>query len=97
MQQILEGTFVPPPGTDRPTMILLEEITRIWDKMGAGEVNIVISKEDFQHYWKHAKEHTLSSFSGMHFGHYKAAAHLDFLSKTHALKLSLITAAVSIP
>ena len=49
-QMILEGTFVPPPGTHPPMVILLEEITRFWEKMGEGEVNIVISKEDFQHY-----------------------------------------------
>ena len=45
---ILEGTFVPLPGTDGPTIIILEEIARIWEKKGEGEVNIVISKEDFK-------------------------------------------------
>ena len=88
---ILEGTFVPPPGTHPPTVILLEEIARIWEKMGEGEVDIVISKEDFQYYWRRAKEKTSSSFLGVHFGHYKAAAHLDFLSATLAKKLLLIT------
>ena len=29
---ILEWTFVPPPGTDGPTLIILEEIARIWKK-----------------------------------------------------------------
>ena len=90
-EKILDSTFDPPKGTDGPTVILLEKITRIWKKMGEREVTIAVSKEDFQHYWKRAKERTSSSYSGIHFGHYKAAAHSDLLSKTHALKLSLIT------
>ena len=52
--------------------------------MGEGEVSVIITKEDFQHYWRRMKERTASSFSGRHFGHYKAAAHSDFLSEVHA-------------
>jgi len=40
--------FVPPPGTDGPTLIILEEIARIWKKLGDGEVNIIITQEDYQ-------------------------------------------------
>ena len=54
--------------------------------MEGGEINIVVNQEDFQY-----KERTSSSFSGVHFGHYKAAAYSDFLSRTHALKLSIIS------
>ena len=59
--------------------------------MGDGKVDIVVTEEDFQHYWRRAKERTSFSYSGIHFSHYKAAAHSDYLSKIHALKLSLIT------
>ena len=52
---ILEGTFMPPPGITPTTMIILEEIETIWAKMGEGEVEIVVSIEDFQYYWKRAK------------------------------------------
>ena len=48
--EILEGTFEPPPGTDPATIIILKETARIWRLMGNGEVSIVITKEDFQHY-----------------------------------------------
>ena len=96
-EQILEGTWIPPEDTDGPTLIILKEIARIWGKMQNGEVNIIISQEYFQHYWKRVKERTSSSFSGLHFGHYKAAAHSDFLSKVHALKLSIITKTGSAP
>ena len=52
----LEGTSVPPPGTTPTTMVILEEIARIWAKMGAGKVEITVSFEDFQYYWNRAKE-----------------------------------------
>ena len=54
-------------------------------------MDIVISVEDFQYYWKRAEEKTASSFSGLHFEHYRSITHSDVLSKVHALKLSLIT------
>ena len=88
---ILKGTFVPPPGTTLTTIIILKEIARIWATMGAGEVEIEVSFEGFQYYWKRAREKTASSFCGLHFGHYKAIAHSDILWKTYALKLSLVT------
>ena len=44
---ILEVTFVLPPGTMPTTVLILDEIARIWAKMGAGEVDIVVSVEDF--------------------------------------------------
>ena len=59
--------------------------------MESGEVDIVVTKEDFQYYWRKAKaERTSFSFSRVHFGHYKAAAKSEYLSRIHALKLLLI-------
>eukprot|EP00985_Skeletonema_marinoi_P002194 scaffold888_cov159-Skeletonema_marinoi.AAC.1 len=95
--QILEGTFTPPTDADGPTLIILEEITRIWQLMGDGEVNIVITQEDYQYYWRKVKESTSSSLSGLHFGHYKAIGWDDELSNILARKLSLISAAGSAP
>ena len=65
-------------------------MARIWKKMKSGEVDIVVTMEDFQYYWRKAKERTSFSFSRVHFGHYKAAAKSEYLSRIHALKLSLI-------
>ena len=53
--EILEGTFKPPKGTDPATVIILNEISRIWRLIGDGEVSIIITKEDFQHYWRRVK------------------------------------------
>ena len=88
---ILEGAFVSPTITAASTLIILEEITRIWEKIGTRKVNIVLIPEEPQYHWKQAKEINTSSFSGMNFGHYKAAAYLDLLSENHALKHSLVT------
>ena len=95
--EILEGRFVPPPGTDGPTVLLLEEIARIWSQMEAGQVDIVVTKDDFQHFWKRMNERTASSYSKLHIGHYKAAAYSDELSTAHSLKLSLISQAGAAP
>lgn len=95
--QILEGTFDPPPDSDARTVVLLKEIARIWQKIGEGEVSIAISQEDYQHYWRRVKEKISSSFSGLHFGHYKSIAHDDYLSDLLARKLSLISATGAAP
>ena len=62
-----------------------------------GEVDIVVMVDDFKHYWRRAKERTAWSYSKLHFRHYKLAAHLDYLSEVHALKLSLILKTGSAP
>ena len=45
--EILEGTFTPPKDTDPATIIILNEIARIYKLMGEGKVSIIITKEDF--------------------------------------------------
>ena len=48
--EILEDTFRPPRGTDPATVIILNNISRIWRLMGEVEVSIIITKEDFHYY-----------------------------------------------
>ncbi|KAL7459566.1 hypothetical protein ACHAWC_011573 [Mediolabrus comicus] len=95
--EILEGTFIPPIDTPPWTIVLLEEIARIWQKMGEGEVSIAVSQEDYQYCWRKVKERTSSSLSGLHFGHYKSIAHDDYLSGLMAKKLTLISTTGSAP
>ena len=94
---ILEGKFNCSLVEGTPTGEILKEIAEIWKMVGNGKVDIFITKEDFQHFWKRAKERTSSSRSGQHIGHYKAAALSDYLSEVHALKLSLISKTGSPP
>ena len=49
-----------------------------------------VSLQDYQVHWKQSKECTSSSISGLHFGHWKAAAESDFLSELHALFTDII-------
>ena len=51
------------------------------------QVATYVTTEDFQHYWQTANERTSSSYSGLHFGHYKAASFNRVLSAMHAAKL----------
>ena len=95
--EILEGTFVAPVNTDRPTLLLSDEIANIWHKMEQDEIDIVVTVNVFQHYWKQANERTAPLYSKLHFGHYKLAAHSDLMSEVHALKLSLSTKTGSAP
>ena len=96
-EEIRKGTFTPPPDTEPATLIILKDIARLWEIMGAGEIYITVSVEDFQHYWRQMKDRTASSVSGVHFGHYKAAGQSDFPSEVHALKLYLVTKTGSTP
>ena len=59
--------------------------------MQQAEVDIVVTAENFQHYWKQAMERTALLHSMLHFDHYKSAAHSEFLSEVHTLKLLLNT------
>ena len=95
--QILEGWFDYSLITDKPTQHILKEMAAIWKLIGKGEVDIIITKDDFQHFWKRTKERTSSSRSTQHFGHYCAAATSDFLSEVHAKKLSLVSKTGSPP
>ena len=57
--EILEGRFVASAGTDLPTLLIFEEIVNIWKKMKGGEVGIVVTIDNFKHYWRRAKEKLL--------------------------------------
>jgi hypothetical protein len=48
-------------------------------------VDTSISAHDFRRYWKRARESKSSSYSGLHFGHWKAAASCNDLSEIHSL------------
>ena len=90
-QQIVEGSFEIPDEIDDSTALILEEIGKIGVKMTNGDVTITITPEEFQYFWKRVKERTSSSLSGIHYGHYKAAAHSDRISSFLAKKITLIS------
>lgn len=85
-KQILRGTYKCPPQTDSYTRWFIE-CMRQSQEQAAFDTNI--TSKDFVNYWKRAKESTSSSVSGLHFGHYKAAAQCPLLSEIHALTCQL--------
>ena len=86
---ILEGTYVYSPDIDPATKLLLEEAAMTYAKMPAEEIATYVTVEDFQYYWQRANERVSLSYSGLHFGHYKAASFDPALSALHAAKLTL--------
>ena len=89
MQQILEGTYVLPSGTNPATELLLKEATISYSKLSQEEAVTYVTSDDFQYYWQRPNEKISSSYSGLHFGHHKAAVYDMGLSALHAAKLAL--------
>ena len=59
--------------------------------LALSEIKIYISSriknEDFENYWKRAKERISSSIFGLYFGHYKSAAENKIATKLHMMFL----------
>ena len=88
-EQILNGTYIFPPGTDPHTIGLLKQLGAAANSIRSNSCQATISAEDFISYWNGRKEKTSSSFSGLHFGHWKAAAQSKNLSIIHAKSIEL--------
>ena len=72
IEQVMEGTYVPPQGTDQFVQELLEELQRPSPTRNPYHPRTIIATEDHITAWKKAKEKTASCMSGLHFGMYKA-------------------------
>ena len=88
-QLILDGTYVYPPDIDPATRLLFEEASHTYKALSPTEVATYVTLEDFQCFWRTARERTGSSYSGLHFGHYIAVSFCPDLSLLHAAKLSI--------
>ena len=87
-QDILDGTFTYPQDTDLWTTKFFEEAQHTYAMLGGENIDTAISVSDFQGFWQRANENKSSSFSGGHYGHYKAASFDKHLSAFHAAKLT---------
>ena len=88
-KQVLAGTYNYPPDFDQATKEICESCARIRMGVPANSVKTKVSHGEWAQRWSKAKEKTSSSESGLHFGHYKAAAQSSVVSHLHALKTSL--------
>ncbi len=87
---VLDGTFVYPEDFDKATKEICRECVEIQALILADLMNILLTKEDWRHQWRGRCGSTLSSESGLHFGHYLVGVESDYISHFHALKASLI-------
>jgi hypothetical protein len=92
---ILQGTYTVPDTTDEYTREFINTIQASAPRDPQFQLSCVITKEDVQRYWKKTKERTSSSISGLHYGHYKAAALHETLSEIHALLTELAVTGAS--
>jgi len=82
---ILNGTYVCPPGVGECTKEFLQSLKVLEPRELEDLIPMTVSKEDYQRHWRRSREKTSSSMSGLHFGHWKAAAESDLLSEIHAM------------
>ena len=67
---IITGTYDIPTYIDPATAMILKEIGNLGMKIVNGDNNeIIITPEEFRHFWKKVNEFTSSSMSGVHYGH----------------------------
>ena len=89
-QNILEGTYQFPEDFDQATKELCEECARIRTIIPKDSIRTSINKDEWRGHWQKAKEDTSSSYSGRHFGHYKAGRSSDYISHFQVVLASLI-------
>jgi hypothetical protein len=88
---IITGTYDILSNMDLTTKLILEEIGKLGVKLVNGEGNkIIITPEDFKHFWKKVNEFRSSSMSGVHYGHYKAAIQYTLSTEILAQHLTVI-------
>ena len=87
---ILNGTYICPERVDAYTKNFIASLQITTPINPADFIPNTVSLQDYQVHWKWSKECTSSSISGLHFGHWKAAAESDFLSELHALFTDIV-------
>jgi hypothetical protein len=81
VERILDGSYVPPPGTDPFMVKLLKELRMPEATRRAAKMPATISEEDNRATWSRQRESTSASHLGLSFSHYKAATWDDPLNK----------------
>jgi hypothetical protein len=89
--QTLKGMYEYSPNTDVWTEKILQEAHYTFSCMSSAKIATTISTTDFQKYWIKVDKQTSSSFCGVTFSHYKAAASHSMLSAMHMAYLSACT------
>jgi hypothetical protein len=88
-REVLSGSYWYGDRTYPATQDLLEEVTRLRQLIPANSVSDIISGKEWSDYWKKAREETLSSESGLLFGHQIALADSPLLLHLQATRCSV--------
>jgi hypothetical protein len=89
---VLDGTYQPPPNSDTATVELFDETAAIRWIVPKDSASPVITPEQWKRYWAIVNEETLSSESGLHFGHYIVGCKSDIVAHYHAARVSVVLA-----
>ena len=80
-QQVMDGTFSPPEGTDPVAAELLETLQMENSVRSLGTLDMSITPDDNRSGWKKQKERTASEPTGLGFNHYKTSCLTDDLNE----------------
>ena len=80
-QQVMNGTFSPPEGTDSVAAELLTTLKMEDSVRQLGPLDMAITPEDNRSGWRKQKERTASEPTGLGFNHYKTACLTDDLNE----------------
>ncbi len=92
---VLDRTYEAPANSDVATNELFAEIAAICRLVPANSISIVITPEQWKQYWEVVNKETLSSKSGINFGHYIMGSKSCIISHYHAAQV-LVTLAHAI-
>lgn len=84
VEALLQGTYTPPPGTDKYTKILLKYFKQDNTVARQGPIPNTWTVSDYARSWKCKRESTSSGDSSLHFGHFKAVAEDINIMTVHA-------------
>ena len=91
-EEVLNGSYLPPPDCDAATRDLFAEVAAIRQKIPPDSVSHIITLEQWKRYWKIVNEETSSSESGIHFGHYIVGSRSDIIPHYHAARVTVVLA-----
>jgi hypothetical protein len=83
---------VAPVGSDQATLDLFAEVAEIRRQVPQDSVSICITLQQWKRYWKAVNKETLSSESGLHFGHYIVDCTSDIITHYCAAWVSVVIA-----
>ena len=87
--KVLDGQYEVEGNPEQATMELFGQIARTKSSSGGAAIKGIISGEEWSDGWRRQKEEISSSFSGLHFGHYKSGSFSPTISHLHVMKSSV--------